>query len=430
MTVDRVARIEHTLPSLFDELADERTPDYLEAAIERASSRTQRPAWTFPERWIPMELVTQRVPSTRMPWRQILVLAIVVALLAAAVAVYVGGHRPVLPQPFGLARNGLVAYTTAGDIYVVDPTTEVSKAIITGPGVASMATFSRDGTRLAFVRRSGSDSTVYVANADGGELRALSDARVGVHDVMFSPDGSLVLFTSGPDDQPDLWVANTIGQVEARRIDVPMAVFDPSFLPPDGGEIVFAGGAANPSTGIGLYAVRIDTGALRTILAPVAGTDRGWVRPSPDGTRIAYSATTGAPDRNTYRVHVVGADGAHDIALPLPAGATFEDAPEWSNDGKSLAVARGYGLHNEAMVLAIVPADASTSGRETVRGLTGCCDTTMAWSPDDTQILVGPEDVNGNLTPQLLLDPATASTHPAPWGAAGDPAWQRLALAR
>jgi hypothetical protein len=47
------------------------------------------------------------------------------------------------------------------------------------------------------------------------------------------------------------------------------------------------------------------------------------------------------------------------------------------------------------------------------------------WSPDDTEILVGPEDRNGNPTTQLLWNPVTESTSPAPWGADGNPAWQR-----
>ena len=54
-----------------------RTPDYLEAAIERASSRPQRPAWTFAGRWLPMDLVTTRVPSTRAPMRALGVLLLI-----------------------------------------------------------------------------------------------------------------------------------------------------------------------------------------------------------------------------------------------------------------------------------------------------------------------------------------------------------------
>jgi len=54
MNMDRARRLERNLPGLFDELAEATFPDYLEAAIERASSNSQRPVWTFPARWLPM----------------------------------------------------------------------------------------------------------------------------------------------------------------------------------------------------------------------------------------------------------------------------------------------------------------------------------------------------------------------------------------
>ena len=60
---------DRVLPGLFDELAAARTPDYLEAAIERASSRNQRAAWTYPGRWLPMLITTHAAPVARMPWR-------------------------------------------------------------------------------------------------------------------------------------------------------------------------------------------------------------------------------------------------------------------------------------------------------------------------------------------------------------------------
>ena len=99
MTMDRSARVERSLPALFDQLAEAHTPDYLEAAIERASSRRQRPAWTFAGRWLPVELTSARVPATRMPMRQFGVLALIAILLAAALAVYVGSRQQKLPAP-------------------------------------------------------------------------------------------------------------------------------------------------------------------------------------------------------------------------------------------------------------------------------------------------------------------------------------------
>ena len=121
MTMDRSARVDRALPGLFDQLAEARTPDYLEAAIERASSRPQRPAWTFAGRWLPVELTTARVPATRSPMRQLGVLALIALLVAAALAVYIGAHQQRLPAPFGLARNGVIAYVTpSGDVAVAD----------------------------------------------------------------------------------------------------------------------------------------------------------------------------------------------------------------------------------------------------------------------------------------------------------------------
>ena len=70
MTMGRSPGADRTLARLFDEVADARTPDYLEAAIERASSRPQRPGWTFPERWLPMaDIASRQTIAPRLPWR-------------------------------------------------------------------------------------------------------------------------------------------------------------------------------------------------------------------------------------------------------------------------------------------------------------------------------------------------------------------------
>ena len=90
MNLDPTPRLERDLPAMFDELAAPRTPDYLEAAIERASSRSQRPAWTFPERWLPMDIVTRPV-DPRSPMRAIGILALIGVLIAAGLAAaYIG----------------------------------------------------------------------------------------------------------------------------------------------------------------------------------------------------------------------------------------------------------------------------------------------------------------------------------------------------
>src|SRR5262249_36249859 len=128
-----------------------------------------------------------------------------------------------------------------------------------------------------------------------------------------------------------------------------------------------------------------------------------------------------------YRVHVVNRDGSPAATLPLPPTATFDDRPMFSNDGTRLAIVRGYAEHNEDMTVAIVPADGSGLGVETKHQITGCCDTIMDWSPDDSSILVLPEDLNSNMLPSLLVDPTSGASTTASWGGTSLPAWQRKA---
>jgi dipeptidyl aminopeptidase/acylaminoacyl peptidase len=426
MTTDR--HLERDLPSILGDIAMGAYPDYIDDVLVTTAQRRQRPAWTFPERWLPMDVVTRRpLFAPKIPWRTLGALAMILILIAAAVVAYVGSQTK-LPAPFGIAANGDVAYASGGDIYTVDPLTGNASAVVTGPDTDRAPAWSRSGTYIAFLRedpRTLNSSQLYVARADGSGIMPVTptpSALVGDH--AFSPDGLEILFTTGSDGRRDLWVAKADGG-GARQLDVGLSVASPSFRPPGGAEIVFAGKETEGGSN-GLYAVDVATGEVRTILAPVDGIDRDLARVSPDGSRIAFSAWTPGLDRNDYSVHVVAADGSGEMTLPIPERATFQDAPAWSNDGRSLAVVRGYGVHNEDMALAVLPADGSGFGVETRHGLTGCCDTLYEWAPDDTTILVKPFDLSGNPLPPLLWDPLTGLTTPARWAATSDPAWQRL----
>ena len=167
-------RFDRALPGLFVELASASTPDYLEAAIERASSRPQRPAWTYPGRWLPVDLTTQAAPAARMPWRQLGILALIGLLVAVAAVAYVGARRGPSPAPpFGLAANGAIAMERDGDIVSVDHATGAVTQVTTGPEVDTAPVYFRDGTRIAFERHvdgQGDGRLIMVANADGSGL--------------------------------------------------------------------------------------------------------------------------------------------------------------------------------------------------------------------------------------------------------------------
>jgi WD40 repeat protein len=291
MTSDR--RFEQELPGLLDDLYVAPMPSYRDHVLQQTARTRQRPAWTFIERWLPMvDIARHPVLVPRLPWPRIGLGLVLLALLVAIVAALVVGSRPNLPQPFGPARNGLVAYASGGDIYTVDPVSGLVTAVVTGPETDLKAVWSRNGMHFVFERKvigNFGDGRLFVARADGSELAAITpDPQSRLTSYSFSPDGSEVAFISGPEADSQLWLAKADGS-GARRIDVGMSVYESSFRPPNGAEIILVGGSARDA-GTGIYALDVATGTLSTIVSPSAGVGIGWVRVAPDGSRLAYSA--------------------------------------------------------------------------------------------------------------------------------------------
>lgn len=428
-------RIEQDVPALLDDLYLTGTPDYRDDLVRQVARMPQRPAWTFPGRWLPMEIVTTRVPATRLPMRQLGVLALIAILLAAALAVYVGSQQPKLPQPFGVARSGLVAYEKDGDLFLADPRTGDSRAIVTGPEIDSAPRFSRDGTRIVFTRSDGRVRRLFVAAADGTGATAITRDPISItpsllgepwEQYQFSPDGRSVVIASLNNVLPGIAIADADGS-RVRRLSLGMAAYEPSFRPPDGREILFVGVTTGGATGI--YAVDPATEEVRTIIEPTA--DYGLAGPtwSPDGSRIAYWRWGGASIALNPRTHIVGADGTSDRELPLAPGSVWDAGSEWSNDGTQLIVVRGYTGSYAGVQVALVPTDGSSPGREIAYAGTlnlECC-ISFEWSPDDRKILATPAGSSGEPLEQVMIDVEFATGASVPWDTRADPTWQRLA---
>jgi hypothetical protein len=257
MSIDRARRLEPRLPGLFDELADAHSPDYLEAAIDRASSGSQRPAWAFPARWLPVEVVTERVPTTRMPWRALGILALI-ALLAAMAALFVGSHSTRLPEPFGPAANGLVAVGLGGDLYTADPQTGEITLLLGGPETDEWIGFTWDGTRAVFLRW-------------GPDMGGLTAARVGTvplaggaqptfvkkdvlhtgDPVQIAPNGRELAFSTFDYNTPNVHInVAALDQSSFRTFfDVPVVDYGGiAYLAPDGRELVYLARSSNLHT--------------------------------------------------------------------------------------------------------------------------------------------------------------------------------------
>lgn len=424
------------LPTILGDLATGPYPDYIDDVLTSTAGARQRPAWTFLNRWLPM-IDTAR-PAALVPghaWRTASLALLVLAVLLAAVAMVAGALQTRLPAPYGPARNGAVAYASAGDIYVADPATGTATALLTGPEMDIAPRFSPDGTRIVFERRlAGVDSHLLVVPVRGGEPTLITPQPVQIQDFYprparnyeFSPDGEAVVFMANDQTGPSIFLANTDGS-GVRRLDVGRSAFEPTFRP-DGTEVLFMGGVTS-STGNGIFAVDLANGRVRTLKPGGEGYDLAGPAWSPDGSRVSYWQWDTNSLGLSARTHVMTAEGTDDRVLPTPEGSVWNALATWSNDGTRIFMMVGHTPDFSEVGAAIVNADGSGTTIEipyegTVQA--NCC-SFWIWSPDDSTILGRPTDVAGQPGQQLLVDVAARLVRPAPWTAASDPTWQRLA---
>jgi dipeptidyl aminopeptidase/acylaminoacyl peptidase len=249
----------------------------------------------------------------------------------------------------------------------------------------------------------------------------------GLQQYSFSPDGREVIFVGNGASAGDLYIATTDGG-GVRRLDVGMAVSDPSYRPPDGRQIVFTGRPTGNIDELGIFRMNADGTDLRNLVAPSQTAAAAIPLWSPDGTRIAYATVDMTTGWGWLTTHTMLADGTQQQALPSPTDARWDYLGGWSNDGANVFVIRGYGQDfNGPMAAAVVPADGGGTGVESDRETLAGWDLASEWAPDDASILVVRHDAIRQPESGLFIDAETGATRPAPYEAISRPAWQRLA---
>ena len=156
--------------------------------------------------------------------------------------------------------------------------------------------FSRDGTKLAFLRRERPPTdeepeliSIQVANADGSNPLDLTGPLDAPDQWDWSPAGDAIAVTSKIGGRHTLQVVPTDGSEHCASWRRAWTVTWPFWLPPNGDEIMFRGVAETPD-GLrsGLFAISADGGEPRALTATDGHRDDGYEAPipSPDGTHV------------------------------------------------------------------------------------------------------------------------------------------------
>jgi hypothetical protein len=404
--------------------AEHRVPEHLDAVLRRTRTERQRPAWSSPERWLPVDLTAQPRFLARPTLGKALLVGVVLIALIGIAIVAVGSRVQRVPAPFGLAANGQIAYGADGDILVADSDGIHAHTVITGPSNDVAAGYTRDGTQLTFLRTvSAHEATLMIAAPDGSAVRS----------VLNEPLTDLTWFESSPDSR-SMAVVHAVNGVRVlsivdiehgtmRTLDVNGLAVDywVFWLPGASSELLFGSRTGSGDTQqAGIYSIPAD-GGLPTPIAPVVTgpVEYMGVDLAPDGRTLTYwrweSPTLPG------RIHQFDIATKGDRELRFDPSSYGEAGLLHSPDGSQVILSRNDTAAGQTM---IGPADASRPGILVGRRFDKDTEEPMrGFSPDGKTVFV----TFAGEAPQFF-DAATGAPGIGPWTPSDECCgWQRLA---
>jgi len=290
-----------------------------------------------------------------------LVVALTLLLMLSATALAQSGPAAVSPFPRGL--SGTLAFQsdvrTASNpngrvkIYTIDLATGTITALTRdGDWSDEQPRWSPDGRTIAFKSNRGGSYNLFLMDADGRNVRRITDHAGNDHDPSWLPDGQSLVFASDRDrgtgrlDLYRLWPAD--GSIERLTNFFNGYAFMPS-VSPDGNWVAFVATSFPTVDGDTNQVHVLELATHQTW--PFDVTANGcWPNWSPDGQSIAHVSLTQEPST----IQVVSSFGDRPQPISGEAGR-WHYYPDWSPDNLLLAVSTSPEHHaGEDWDLAIV----------------------------------------------------------------------------
>ncbi len=240
----------------------------------------------------------------------------------------------------GVARTRVAFASPHGrekELYVMDLDGANLRPLTTDHSIALSPAWSPDGSLLLFTSyRGGGGLKIYLAPATGGKVYLISGRAGNNTSPAYAPDGQGIACTLSQDGNPEIYLLDARGGAP-RRLTTGRAIDTSPSWSPTGQNLAFTSDRDGTPQ---VYVMDASGGNVRRLTYDVTYTDSpAW---SPNGETIAFVSRTGGG----FDILVCKADGT---GLRTVASGGSNENPRWSPDSRHLVFASnregGYALY-------------------------------------------------------------------------------------
>jgi TolB protein len=219
-------------------------------------------------------------------------------------------------------------------LWIADADGEGAQSALTSPEPIISASWSPNGSQLAYVSFESRKPVVYVHDVSSGRRRLVANFRGSNSAPAWSPDGKQLAVTLSRDGNSQIYVIDSSGAGEARRLTQSSGIDTEPVYSPDAKAIYFVSDRGGSPQ---VYRMPVaGEGAGRAERVTFAGNYNISPAVSPDGKRLAYISRVAGD----FRLHVMELGSQASLAL---TDTSADERPSFSPNGKLILYATRQG---------------------------------------------------------------------------------------